>query len=77
MTDYEKMKALLNEFDIGYTEDIFDYQDYPSRDNNIIYKDAKNITLTEGDKNVGGYFGFCTVFSFTSEGKFIKVGAFE
>lgn len=59
MNDKEKLKALLTEFGVGFTED-----------------DA-SITCEEGDAKVGGYIGFGTTFEFDTEGKFIRMGAWE
>jgi len=63
MTDYDKLKALLTEFGVGFTE---------------IEEDGnKVIHCEEGDVKITGYGMFYTTFDFTPEGKFIKMGAWE
>lgn len=39
--------------------------------------EGDNIICEEGRSGVSGYTGFYTGFAFTSEGKFINMGAFE
>lgn len=40
-------------------------------------KEGDDIICYEGNSGVRGYRGFFTGFAFTSEGKFIYMGAFE
>lgn len=35
------------------------------------------ITCEQGGEKVKGYYGFVTIFSFTEDGKFINMGAWE
>lgn len=65
MKDYEKTKAMLVDFGVGFTEGEFS-------DEGLLY-----IKCEHGDKKVGGYSGFYTVFEFDKDGNFLKIGAFE
>jgi hypothetical protein len=63
MTEYEKLKKLLDEFGVGYEE--------------LEYDNKKTIQTNQGQNKVTGYNGFYTEFIFTEEGKFIEMGAWE
>ena len=64
MTDQEKLKKLLIEFGVEFTEDGGG--------------DEWWIDCEEGDRKVGGYNCFYTRFTFKKEdGSFISMGAWE
>lgn len=70
MTDLEKLKKLLDEFGVEYSEDKKTTEQH--------YKhDFIAITCVAGKKKVEGYSGFITIFEFTLDGKFIQMGAWE
>lgn len=64
MSDLEKLKALLDDFGVGYktksTED-----------------GGTCIECAEGHEKVSGYSGFFTNFYFDRDGKFVDMGAWE
>ena len=62
MTDYEKLKALLTEFGVGFTEDA---------------AAPLAISCMHGDDLIGGYPCFFTIFEFSEDGKFERMGAWE
>ena len=64
-TDFQKLKALLTEFGVGYEEIV------PYDQNGYLIK------CDQGHDKVGGYIGFFTCFEFCSGGKFIQMGAYE
>lgn len=70
LTDLEKLKQLLEQFGVGYTEErIEKYRD-----------DGKPRTFIKcecGDKKVEGYGGFVTLFEFDADGEFLVMGAYE
>jgi len=68
MTDIEKLKTLLDEWGVGYTEAIGVKS---SR------SDEKLITVEKGDALVEGYSGFYVDFHFSSEGKFKVIKILE
>ena len=59
MTDRDKLKQLLDGFNVEYSIEEDD------------------IVCHSGFKNIDGYFGFYTHFSFDTEGSFKDMGAFE
>ena len=73
MTDFEKVKALLDELGIGYTAG--ECERY-TRDKTA-WEDCLHITLEEGQEKVEGYCGFYTRFEFLPDGTFDLVGAWE
>lgn len=66
MTDYERYKQILDDFDVEYTE-----HDYP------LAGRIKEIRLTAGTKNVCGYNNFVTEAWFDEHGKFTSFGIWE
>ena len=64
MTDYEKLKALLTEFGVGFKE-----VEHGSG--------ARSIECHCEDSKITGYSCFYTSFEFNNEGKFIEMGAWE
>jgi hypothetical protein len=77
-SDYEKLKVLLDDFGVKYSESIEkSCTKYPT--NEILAENAKLIEVEyDGEcEKVTGYMGFSTVFYFTNEGKFIQMGAWE
>lgn len=63
ISDYEKLINLLNELGIGFRVESTKFE-------TIVFCET-------GNKKVGGYDGFYTVFEFNSDDKFIKMGAYE
>jgi hypothetical protein len=72
MTDKEKLKALLTEFGIGFTEPVAE-----ECQNNIMGIVIEKGNVEEGHEKVTGYYGFSAEFEFDAEGKFIQVGVWE
>ena len=66
MTDYERYKQLLEDFNVEYTE-----HDYP------LAGEIKEIRLEAGYKNVRGYSNFISEAWFDKEGKFTSFGIWE
>jgi len=64
MTDYEKLKALLTEFGVGFVVEEDE-------------KGEKYIECNCESKKVTGYSFFYTLFEFDKDGKFIHMGAWE
>jgi hypothetical protein len=67
MTDYEKLKALLTDFGVGFTE-------------GIVEGGHLGITLEADGKvenKVTGYAFYYTEFVFTKDGAFKEVGIWE
>ncbi len=62
MTDYEKLKALLTEFGVGFVDE-------PSFDGRVV--------CYEGDEKIEGFRGYYTEFHFSADGRFINMGAWE
>lgn len=74
MTDCEKLKSLLEDFEIGYSEmkgsDCFGAMNAHRFNNTVIH-------IHEGYSNVEGWGGFYTNFEFTPEGSFVSMGIWE
>jgi predicted adenine nucleotide alpha hydrolase (AANH) superfamily ATPase len=71
MTDYERLKQLLTDFGVEFTEGK--YEDEKNFLNNYSY-----INCSDGSAKVIGYGMFYTEFRFNSTtGEFIQMGAFE
>lgn len=64
MTDFEKWEQFLDDFGIGYNVETRDGQ-------------PVLIVMEQGLSNVSGYNGFFTDVSFTPDGKFLSIGAWE
>lgn len=64
MKDMEKVRSLLTELGVVYTEEL--------HGGRLILR----VTEGEGPKNVG-YGGFITDFEFNLEGTFLEMGAWE
>lgn len=65
MTDYDKVKQLLEELGVGFDE-------FP------VENGKQFIELNTSDcKRVDGYPGFVTNFEFTAAGDFVVVGIWE
>jgi hypothetical protein len=62
-TDYDKLKALLKSFGVGYDE-LYDVE-------------TLIIICDEGSNKVSGYNCFYTKFVFDKEGEFRYMGAYE
>jgi len=75
LTDLEKLKALLDSWEVEYKEVEQEAGDY--WDDSIVPKIRKCILLKQGDKKITGYCNFFVAFEFSTEGKFITVGAWE
>ena len=72
MTDYERLKQLLTNFGVGFTEGK--YEDQNNFLNNYSYIRCEN----DGSAKIAGYSGFGTDFEFDSNtGKFFQMGAWE
>jgi hypothetical protein len=56
-TDKEKVMALFTELGIGFQQE----------------KTSNNLVCTQGEKRIGGYRGFETVFEFEADGKFVSM----
>ena len=67
MTDLEKLKALLDEFGVGYS------CQQGTRD----FATGHSLSCDQGNAKVDGYYGFCTEFEFCADGRFVRMGAFE
>ena len=67
MTDYEKVKALLTDFGVGFEDR------QPCTDTG----GCPHIICREGDAKVAGHTMFFIDFEFDKNGKFLKVGAWE
>lgn len=75
MTDFDKLKNLLDEFGLKYT-----VEDARVGDKTV----GKSLTLTVGNdfddnhcEKIKGYSGFCTEFNFDLDDKFSHVGIWE
>jgi hypothetical protein len=64
MNDYERLKQLLTDFGVGFTETI------ATNGTLLVY-------CAEGRAKVGGYPLSSTVFAFDAKGTFIDMGAWE
>lgn len=73
MRDVEKLKKLLNEFEIPFSEELMPPSEVRGPD------DAWRIEIQNWNKSekVGGYFGFIGSFEFDENGKFLKVCLWE
>jgi hypothetical protein len=69
LNDYEKVKQLFSELNIGWLTEVPDR--IPVNDNN------KRLILYSGKEKIDGYCDFFSEFEFDSDGKFIKVGIWE
>lgn len=70
MTDLEKLKALLREWEVPFGEV---HEEAWCEDPEMLA-----VYVGEGDSpKISGYGGFYTRFEFDLEGKFIKIGAWE
>jgi len=67
MTDFDKVKALLDELGVGYDEE--------NRDERNPYE--RGLVCERGMRKVEGYVGFHTSFVFDKDGKFKEMGAYE
>lgn len=65
MTDLDKLKSLLDEWEVPYEED-----------GNVISLQAEPYNYHE-DAKVIGYAGFVTDVSFDDDGKFRRIGIWE
>ena len=63
VTDYEKLKALFDEFGIGYDEMSTGKLGY--------------LRCKEGGEKIEGYVEFYTDFDFDKDGNFLTMGAWE
>ena len=63
-TDFERWKTLYDDMGIG--SEILEQDD-----------DTVILRTMEGQTKVDGYVGFCTDVTFTKEGSFIDMGAWE
>ena len=66
MTDYDKVKNLLDDLDIEYEEDECLC---PRKD----YDPYKILHLVTGTRNVRGYDGFQCNFEFDMDGSFLNI----
>lgn len=66
MTDFDKVKVLLDSLGIGYVIE-----------ENAIRCGKELFERGEQHSKVSGYTGFFTVWHFDDAGKFIELGAFE
>jgi len=62
-SDKDSLIAMLNRFGVGFKEEKT--------------KDGFEVACEQGAAKVGGYMGFVTVFEFSRDGAFIKMGAWE
>ena len=80
LSDYNKLKTLLDGFGVKY-EDVTGVKITEYRCGGILCSNGKRIRVDEriNDYNgkVTGYSMFFTTFEFTTEGKFIQMGAWE
>jgi len=67
MPDIEKFRSLLDEFGVEYTKELYDF----GHDTGIA------VICQDGDSKVTGYCGFYTDFVFDTDGKFVRMGAWE
>lgn len=65
VTDYERVKAMLTEFGVEFTE------------HKSVKGDLTFLQCKSGSEKVGGYSGFYTDFDFDKDGKFLGMGAWE
>lgn len=65
MTDLDRLKTLLDEWEVPYEED-----------ENVIMLEASSCAWDD-DKKVIGYDGFVTHVSFDADGKFSRIGIWE
>ena len=66
MTGKQKLKALLDEWDVPYYED----------GKEIVIGSSLDVKITDSPK-VDGYIGFYAAFEFGADGTFAKVGIWE
>jgi len=64
MTDFEKLKGLLDEFGVEFSVERDEHDDV-------------FVCCKEGSKKVSGFSLFYTDFEFDEQGKFVKMGAWK
>lgn len=72
MTDLEKLKALLDEWGVPYSEEVDGERIMVKHGNEML----GSASLPQSDK-VTGYHGFFTEYVFAGDGSFVRVGAWE
>jgi len=83
MTDVERLKQLLIDFGIEFTDtmdvDMASEQTLQVKQNQVKTKRSflQTIRIQEGTGSVKGYSYFYTDFEFDTDGKFIDVGIWE
>lgn len=64
ISDYERFKQLLDSVECEYSESTGQ-------------NETKVLLFKEGSRKVTGYSGFFVEITFSKDGKFIEIGAFE
>jgi hypothetical protein len=77
LTDYDKLKKLLFEFEINIAErSLEDKKEIIIAEQDWDWYDGK-IEKFNSNEKIKGYFGFYTTFTFDEDGNFINVGIWE